>query len=152
MNQTAGPPRSRSRVLLAPAPGLQARLHSKDAPSVSRLCDIETDGRDGLHDWLLRIVDALTAPTSMALTRRWRSRPQHQQRTSPLTPFSYVHCSRQGMDATYEVPIQHRRCLCFLAGAYPPLRAGTLCLRVLKPVHPPATNLEMEPHEIQTSA
>src|SRR5271167_1572977 len=31
--------------------------------------------------WLLRIVGALTAPTSMALTCRWRSRPQHQQRT-----------------------------------------------------------------------
>src|SRR5215470_3952261 len=32
--------------------------------------------------WLLRIVGALTAPTSMALTRRWRSRPQHHNRTS----------------------------------------------------------------------
>ena len=28
--------------------------------------------------WLLQIVGALTAPTSMALTCRWRSRPQHQ--------------------------------------------------------------------------
>ena len=35
-----------------------------------RLCDIETDGRDGLHDWLLRIVGASTAPTSMALMCR----------------------------------------------------------------------------------
>jgi hypothetical protein len=34
-----------------------------------------------LHDWLLRIVGALTAPTSAALTRRWRSRPQHQKLT-----------------------------------------------------------------------
>src|SRR3954452_9050906 len=30
---------------------------------------------------LLRIAGALTAPTSMALTCRWRSRPQHQKRT-----------------------------------------------------------------------
>ena len=47
-----------------------------------RLCDIETDSRDRLHDWLLRIVGALTAPTSMALMCRWRSRPQHQERTT----------------------------------------------------------------------
>src|SRR5262245_61174295 len=31
--------------------------------------------------WLLRIVGGLTAPTSMALSCRWRSRPQHQKRT-----------------------------------------------------------------------
>ena len=43
-----------------------------------RLGDIETDCRDRLHDWLLQIVGALTAPTFMALTCRWRSRPQHQ--------------------------------------------------------------------------
>jgi hypothetical protein len=36
--------------------------------------------RDGLHGWLLRIVGASTAPTSMALPCRWRSRPQHQNR------------------------------------------------------------------------
>jgi len=46
-----------------------------------RLRDIETDRRHRLPDWLLRIVGALTAPTSMALTCRWRSRPQHQKRT-----------------------------------------------------------------------
>jgi hypothetical protein len=34
-----------------------------------------------LHVWLLSIVGALTAPTFMALARRWRSRPQHQKRT-----------------------------------------------------------------------
>jgi hypothetical protein len=33
----------------------------------NRLGDIETDSRDRLHDWLLRIVGALTAPTSMAV-------------------------------------------------------------------------------------
>jgi hypothetical protein len=37
--------------------------------------------RDRLHVWLLRIVGALTAPTSMALPCRWRSRPQHHLRT-----------------------------------------------------------------------
>src|SRR5471032_672680 len=47
-----------------------------------RLGDIETDSRDRLHAWLLQIVGALTAPTSVALTCRWRSRPQHQKRTS----------------------------------------------------------------------
>src|SRR6516225_12120673 len=36
---------------------------------------------DRLHLWLLRIVGASTAPTSMALTCRWRSRPQHQKQT-----------------------------------------------------------------------
>src|SRR6185436_9776711 len=40
-----------------------------------RLCDIETDCCDRLHARLLRIVGASTAPTSVALTRRWRSRP-----------------------------------------------------------------------------
>ena len=49
-----------------------------------RLRDVETDRRDRLHDWLLRIVGALTAPTSVALACRWRSRPQHQKRTSAL--------------------------------------------------------------------
>jgi hypothetical protein len=33
-----------------------------------RLRNIETDRCDRLHDWLLRIVGALTAPTSLALT------------------------------------------------------------------------------------
>src|SRR5262249_34937286 len=46
-----------------------------------RLGDVETDCRNCLHVWLLSIVGALTAPTFMALARRWRSRPQHQKRT-----------------------------------------------------------------------
>src|SRR5215472_13343305 len=50
----------------------------------NRLSNIETDGRDRLHVWLLRIVGALTAPTSMALPCRWRSHPQHQKRTFAL--------------------------------------------------------------------
>jgi hypothetical protein len=35
-----------------------------------RLGDVETDCRNRLHDWLLRIVGALTAPTSVALACR----------------------------------------------------------------------------------
>src|ERR1700685_522457 len=50
-----------------------------------RLRDIETECRDRLHVWLLQIVGALTAPTSMALTCPWRSRPQHHQRTFALS-------------------------------------------------------------------
>jgi hypothetical protein len=42
---------------------------------------IETDCRNRLHDLAPPIVGALTAPTSMALACRWRSRPQHQERT-----------------------------------------------------------------------
>jgi hypothetical protein len=55
------------------------RVNSVDLKN--RLGNIETDCRDRLHVWLLRIVGALTAPTSMALPCRWRSRPQHQKRT-----------------------------------------------------------------------
>src|SRR5260370_22517356 len=58
---------------------ITCRVNSVDLKN--RLGDIETDCRDRLHVWLLRIVGALTAPTSMALPCRWRSRPQHQQRT-----------------------------------------------------------------------
>src|SRR5262249_30726368 len=47
----------------------------------NRLCDVETDCRDRLHVWLLRIVGASTAPTCMALPCRCRSRPQHHKRT-----------------------------------------------------------------------
>src|SRR5271170_5236130 len=47
-----------------------------------RLGNVETNCRDRLHTWLLRIVGALTAPTSLALSCRWRSRPQHQKRKS----------------------------------------------------------------------
>jgi Tfp pilus assembly protein PilN len=47
----------------------------------NRLGNVETDCRNRLHDWLLRMVAALTAPTFMALTCRWWSRPQHQERT-----------------------------------------------------------------------
>src|SRR5258708_25662916 len=58
---------------------ITCRVNSVDLKN--RLGDIETDCRDRLHVWLLRIVGALTAPTSMALPCRWRSRPQHHKRT-----------------------------------------------------------------------
>jgi hypothetical protein len=46
------------------------------------------DCRNRLHGSLLRIVGALTAPTSLALTCRWRSRPQHQKPTLSLRQHS----------------------------------------------------------------
>src|SRR4029434_4232387 len=58
---------------------ITCRVSSVDLKN--RFGDIETDCRDRLHGWLLRIVGALTAPTSMALPCRWRSRPQHHKQT-----------------------------------------------------------------------
>src|SRR5262249_8343082 len=58
---------------------ITCRVNSVDLKN--RLSDIETNCHDRLHVWLLRIVGASTAPTSMALPCRWRSRPQHQKRT-----------------------------------------------------------------------
>src|ERR1700733_12688143 len=52
-----------------------------------RLRNVETECRDRLHVWLLRIVGALTAPTSMALTCRGGGRPQHQLPTFQLVQF-----------------------------------------------------------------
>src|SRR5438105_8984064 len=57
---------------------ITCRVNSVDLKN--RLGDIETNCRDRLHVWLLRIVGALAAPTSMALPCRWRSGPQHQKR------------------------------------------------------------------------
>src|SRR5437899_6546664 len=45
----------------------------------NRLGNIETNRRDRLHAHLLPIVVTPSATTSMALTCRWRSRPQHQE-------------------------------------------------------------------------
>jgi hypothetical protein len=47
----------------------------------NRLRDVQTDRRDPVHAPLLRIVVTPAATTSMALTCRWRSRPQHQLQT-----------------------------------------------------------------------
>src|SRR5260370_21962048 len=76
---------------------ITCRVNSVDLKN--RLGDIETDCRDRLHVWLLRIVGALTAPTSMALPCRWRSRPQHHKRTLP--PFAerkVMECGRDDDD------------------------------------------------------
>src|SRR5450830_1563526 len=58
---------------------LTFRINAVDLEN--RLGDVETDCRDRLHAWLLQIVGALTAHTFMALTCRWRSRPQHHKQT-----------------------------------------------------------------------
>src|SRR6476659_5202996 len=47
----------------------------------NRLGDVETDRCDRVHAWLLRIVVTSKATTPVALTCRWRSRPQHHVRT-----------------------------------------------------------------------
>jgi hypothetical protein len=47
----------------------------------NRLGNVATDRCDPLHADLLRIALTPSATTSMALTWRWRSRPQHQERT-----------------------------------------------------------------------
>src|SRR5476649_2317196 len=48
----------------------------------NRLGNVETDCRNLLHGAILQIVVTTAATTSMALTCRWRSRPQHQKRIS----------------------------------------------------------------------
>src|SRR6266542_5449857 len=47
----------------------------------NRLCDVETNRRDSLHGPVLRIRSPPWRPRSVALTCRWRSRPQHHFRT-----------------------------------------------------------------------
>src|SRR5450830_1289085 len=70
---------------------LNFRINAVDLEN--RLGDVETDCRDRLHAWLLQIVGALTAHTFMALTCRWRSRPQHHKRTHApqQTAFLFDH-------------------------------------------------------------
>src|SRR5262249_16005002 len=81
---------------------ITCRINSVDLKN--SLSDIETDGRDRLHVWLLRIVGALTAPTSMALPCRWRSRPQHQKRTHALQHNQPIRSPRRpGRAATVTV-------------------------------------------------
>jgi len=50
---------------------------------------METNCRNRLHVGQLQIVGALTAPTFMALTCRWRSRPRHQSRPWTLKLCSF---------------------------------------------------------------
>jgi hypothetical protein len=79
------------------ADGLASRIyamHLKD-----RLGDIETDCRNQLHRWLLRIVGASNGPTSLALSCPWRSRPQHQKgKWAPVQDFG--HCTVEFSDNT----------------------------------------------------
>src|SRR5215472_8706697 len=67
---------------LAPDDHLAYRVDAVDLKN--RLRDVETDRRDPVHAALLRIVVTPAATTSMALTCRWRSRPQHHYRTSDV--------------------------------------------------------------------
>src|SRR5215471_17687627 len=53
-------------------------LHIDAMNLEDRLCDIETDRGDRLHDCLLRIR---SPSATLALTCRWRSRPQHHEPT-----------------------------------------------------------------------
>src|SRR5262245_60650559 len=75
---------------------ITCRVNSVDLKN--RLRDIETDCRDRLHVWLLRIVGVSTAPTSMVLPCRWRSRPQHQKRTYAVQrkAYSFDHLAAAG--------------------------------------------------------
>src|SRR4029453_15005717 len=57
-----------------------------------RLGNVETDCRDRFHGWLPITATAPAAVTSMALTRRGGSRPQHQKQ-----PFKTIH-ERPGHD------------------------------------------------------
>src|SRR5271169_6136560 len=63
-----------------------------------RFGDIETDCRNRLHGWFLLIVGALLAPTSVAPSCRWRSRPQHRERT-----FITLALCRKRAGSTYRV-------------------------------------------------
>src|SRR4029434_9825918 len=77
-----------------------------------RLGEVETDCLNCLHVWLLQIGGALTAPTFMALTCPWRSRPQHQKRT----------CAAQlGMSALGQKRTSRRNSHPGLADAFKPL-------------------------------
>src|SRR5204862_7251943 len=92
---------------------ITCRVNSVDLKN--RLGDIETNCRDRLHVWLLRIVGALTAPTSMALPCRWRSRPQHQYRTfgrltlTMLSFLDWVACTSSGATGWAMQSIRHGR-------------------------------------------
>src|SRR4029077_17959780 len=58
----------------------------------NRLRNVETDGRNRLHDLAPPNRGALSAPTSMALPCRWRSRPQHRKRTLTGNPPMSAKC------------------------------------------------------------
>jgi hypothetical protein len=72
-------PRPTSASPAAPDDYVAYRVDAVDLKN--RLRDVETDRRDPLHAALPRIVVTPSATTSVALTCRWRSRPQHHNRT-----------------------------------------------------------------------
>src|SRR6266567_5532981 len=63
---------------LAPDDRIAFRVNAMDLKN--RLRDVETNRRDSLHDPVLRIRSPSWRPRSVALTCRWRSRPQHHDR------------------------------------------------------------------------
>jgi hypothetical protein len=66
--------------ITAEANSVPARLHRDWTSAATRASPFNLIALpDRLHLLLLRIVGISTAPTSMALTCRWRSRPQHQK-------------------------------------------------------------------------
>src|SRR5438128_4030381 len=65
---------------LAPDDHIAFRVNAMDLKN--RLRDVETNRRDSLHGPVLRIRSPPWRPRSVALTCRWRSRPQHQKRKS----------------------------------------------------------------------
>src|SRR6266536_4446764 len=64
---------------LAPADHIAFGVNAMDLKN--RLCDVEINRRDSLHGPVLRIRSPPWRPRSVALTCRWRSRPQHHNRT-----------------------------------------------------------------------
>src|SRR6266496_6414265 len=71
---------------LAPDDHIAFRVNAMDLKN--RLCDVETNRRDSLHGPVLRIRSPPWRPRSVALTCRWRSRPQHHNLTAPaIRPF-----------------------------------------------------------------
>src|ERR1700721_2677047 len=70
--------------------------------------------------WLLRIVGALTAPTSMALTCRGRSRPQHQFRTHAPQQICELGVNTPSLlDNTQAVSCRCHQPECPLSSGYP---------------------------------
>src|SRR6266699_80467 len=75
----------------------------------NRLCDVETDRRDSLHGPVLRIRSPPWRPRSVALTCRWRSRPQHQDRTlNGLTSYLRYSGLTRGSDGDFRAAVLDR--------------------------------------------
>src|SRR6185312_671810 len=93
-----------------------------------RLGDVETDCRDRLHAWLPITATAPAAITSMALTRRCGSRPQHQMQTCvDVAPIraSFPHYIRLVRDVVGDRGGSDRAKAALLAGSDVPSRRST---------------------------